>query len=196
MNTSTLNTLVGLIEAMELKDRIKEAMDGAKLTKAAFSRAAKVSPGAVTQWLTGETKSLKASTAGRIESATGYRSGWLVNGTLPKKTTDQRQNAEEPAEGDALASVVRSLAGYLAGMDARTRLRVGRLLFDLADEPESLAHITTMMRAVLQADTAEAAAAPAEVKPSSNQQPYVSRNLPEPYQLALEHERRTKNRRG
>lgn len=70
---------------MSLSDRIKEAMDSAGLSPADLARATKRTPGAVTQWLDGTTKSLKADTANMIEIATGYRSAWLVTGMGAKK---------------------------------------------------------------------------------------------------------------
>ena len=88
---STLNSLAGLIEAMHLKDRIKEAMDGAGMSPADLARATKRTPGAVTQWLDGMTKSLKAETASRIELATGYCATWIATGKGQKKLAEQRQ---------------------------------------------------------------------------------------------------------
>lgn len=90
MSDSTLNTLAGLIHAMQLKDRIREAMDGAGMSPADLARATKRTPGAVTQWLDGTTKSLKAETASRIEQATGYCATWIATGKGPRKLTEQR----------------------------------------------------------------------------------------------------------
>lgn len=63
---------------MSLADRIKEAM-GEK-SPADIARATGITPGAVSQWLDGQTKSLKAETAALLESATGYRAGWIATG--------------------------------------------------------------------------------------------------------------------
>ena len=65
---------------MELKDRINEAMLGAGLKKLQFANAVGVSSGAVTQWIDGSTKSLKATTAARMQEVTGYSAAWLVTG--------------------------------------------------------------------------------------------------------------------
>lgn len=65
---------------MELKDRIHEAMLSASLKKLQFANAVGVSSGAVTQWLDGTTKSLKAITANRMQEVTGYSATWLVTG--------------------------------------------------------------------------------------------------------------------
>jgi transcriptional regulator with XRE-family HTH domain len=70
--------------SMPLKDRIIEAMNEAKLSAADLARATGKTPGAVTQWTNGLTKSLKADTATKIERATGYRASWLVDGKGPK----------------------------------------------------------------------------------------------------------------
>ncbi len=70
---------------MTLKDRIKEAMESAGLKHAELARATGKTNAAVTQWLDGSTKSLKADTATRMEQATGYSAEWLVTGKGPKK---------------------------------------------------------------------------------------------------------------
>jgi transcriptional regulator with XRE-family HTH domain len=70
---------------MELKDRIREAMQSAGLKPLQLANAAGVSSGAVTHWLGGATKSLKADTANRIAQATGYSVEWLTTGTGDKK---------------------------------------------------------------------------------------------------------------
>jgi len=82
MIASTLNSLGGLILGMTLADRIKEAM-GVK-TAADIARATRRTPAAVTQWMDGTTKSLKAETADLLEKATGYRAGWIITGKGPK----------------------------------------------------------------------------------------------------------------
>lgn len=82
MTASPLNDLAGLIEPMTLAARIKEAMG--ERSSADIARATGKSPGAVTQWLDGTIKSLKADTATKLEIATGYRASWLVTGRGPK----------------------------------------------------------------------------------------------------------------
>lgn len=101
MSTSALNCLDGLINAMALKDRIKEAMDAAKLGPAEMSRLADVSKATVTFWLNGSTQSLKAHSAAALEVATGYRASWLVSGKGPKLV------AEGPNVGAAEVGITR-----------------------------------------------------------------------------------------
>lgn len=55
------------------------------MSAADIARATGKTPGAVTQWLDGTIKSLKAETAARLEAATGYRATWLVTGKGAKR---------------------------------------------------------------------------------------------------------------
>ncbi|NKI94736.1 S24 family peptidase [Rhizobacter sp. SG703] len=68
-----------------LAERIKEAMEGASLRPADLARATKKTSGAVTMWLGGGIKSLKAESAAALEAVTGYSAEWIVTGKLPKK---------------------------------------------------------------------------------------------------------------
>jgi len=70
---------------MELKDRIREAMEGSGLRPLQLARATGKSSGAVSQWMDGTTKSLKAETASMLEKATGYRADWIVTGNGERK---------------------------------------------------------------------------------------------------------------
>lgn len=67
---------------MGLAERIREAMG--EMKPADLARKTGVSGGAVTQWLDGSTKGLKAEVAAELELATGYRSTWIVTGKGPK----------------------------------------------------------------------------------------------------------------
>lgn len=71
---------------MTLANRIREAMG--ERTQADIARATKKTEGAVTQWLDGTTKSLRAETAALLEAATGYRAGWLATGRGPKLASE------------------------------------------------------------------------------------------------------------
>lgn len=76
------------------------------MSAADLARAAKVTGGAVTQWLDGTTKSLKADKAALLEVATGYRATWIVTGRGPKRTEDA---AGLPPEMERYADVLRDL---------------------------------------------------------------------------------------
>jgi transcriptional regulator with XRE-family HTH domain len=82
-DASSLKPLAGLISSMSLAKRIREAMG--TTPQAEFARALKVTDAAVTLWLNGETKSLKATTAAKIEKQTGYSAQWIVTGEGPKR---------------------------------------------------------------------------------------------------------------
>lgn len=69
---------------MNLAERIKEAVAHSGKTQAQIAAETNKSAGAVTQWLDGTTKSLRADTAAALERATGYRAAWLVTGKGPK----------------------------------------------------------------------------------------------------------------
>lgn len=90
MDASTLNALDGLISAMSLADRIREAMGS--MTQAELARAIKRTESAVTFWLDGTTKNLKGDSAARLEDVTGYSSMWLINGKGPKRVTQIGDN--------------------------------------------------------------------------------------------------------
>lgn len=63
-------------------------MEGAGLKPLQLANATGVSSGAVTHWLDGATKSLKAETALKIQQATGYSAAWLITGMGEKLAKD------------------------------------------------------------------------------------------------------------
>lgn len=83
---------------MELKDRLLEVMLGAGLERLQFAKAAKVTSGAVTQWLDGSTKSIKSVKAANLQAATGYSAVWIATGTGEKMV------ATAPAQPGAQAT--------------------------------------------------------------------------------------------
>lgn len=68
---------------MELADRIRKAMEVANKNQSQLAAEIGVTTSAVSQWITGQVKSLKGTTATRIEAATGVSSAWLVSGEGP-----------------------------------------------------------------------------------------------------------------
>lgn len=69
---------------MNMADRIRDAIAHSGKSKSKIASEVGVSPGAVTQWLNGGTKTLKAETASALGRATGVRATWLVLGKGPK----------------------------------------------------------------------------------------------------------------
>jgi hypothetical protein len=76
---------------MGLAERIKVAMGD--MGNAEFARACGVASASVTFWLSGDTKSLKAETAAKMEKVTGYRSAWIVTGLGPRRVEDKEDAA-------------------------------------------------------------------------------------------------------
>lgn len=74
---------------MTLSDRIREALIGSGKSQAQIAVETRKSPGAVSQWLDGRIKGLRAETAEALERATGYRAAWLVTGKGPKFVLDK-----------------------------------------------------------------------------------------------------------
>jgi transcriptional regulator with XRE-family HTH domain len=74
---------------MELKDRIREAMEAANLKPVDLARKTKRTNSAVTQWLDGSIRSIKGVTAALIEQATGYSSTWITTGRGPRLARDR-----------------------------------------------------------------------------------------------------------
>lgn len=91
---------------MGLAERIREAMG--EMSPAELARRAKVTPGAVTQWLDGTTKSLRGEKAAQLEVATGYRATWLATGSGPKKAAaaDNALEYAGPVSGHRRVPVV------------------------------------------------------------------------------------------
>lgn len=84
-----------------MKERISEAMEAAGLTPAELARATKSTASAITQWLDGTTKSLRAEKSALLELATGYRAQWIVFGTGPKLVS-----AEPPSDKSTMQPIL------------------------------------------------------------------------------------------
>lgn len=69
-----------------LKDRLAAAFDPSKHTQAELSRAAKVSTASVSDWFSGETKTLKAEPLLRAAAYLGVSPFWLALGEGPMRT--------------------------------------------------------------------------------------------------------------
>lgn len=65
---------------MDLAERLRMAMRHANKSQSQIAREIGKSTAAVSQWMTGAVKGLKADTANALEKATGVRAAWLVTG--------------------------------------------------------------------------------------------------------------------
>lgn len=82
-----------------LAERMKEALEEAGEIPANLARACQVRPASVSNWLTGETKSLKSSTAIRAAEFLKVNQLWLAEGRGPKR----KDNAEAQSSGQPQA---------------------------------------------------------------------------------------------
>lgn len=88
---------------MSLAGRIKEVMG--EVPPGEFAKACGVSAGAVTQWLKGDTKTLKAEPVAHMEARYGYRASWIVLGKGQKKLADH--SVELPLSPELQQKVLR-----------------------------------------------------------------------------------------
>lgn len=74
---------------------VKE-LDAKDINQVDIAKAAGVTKGAVSQWLTGGIKSIKLEYALGIQNAYGYNHRWLVMGELPKMINEAPSDVSEP----------------------------------------------------------------------------------------------------
>lgn len=100
--------------SMTLAERIREAIQHSGKSQAQIATDTGKSPGAVTQWLDGSTKSLRADTAAALERATGYNAAWLVTGKGPKLAANVSNVAPAPIGGRSIPLISYVQAGAWA----------------------------------------------------------------------------------
>ena len=70
---------------MERYERLAKAIEASGKKKVQIARECGVSASAVTQWLSGESKSLKPESVYALAEATGFNAEWLAMGTGPER---------------------------------------------------------------------------------------------------------------
>jgi transcriptional regulator with XRE-family HTH domain len=135
---------------MELKDRIQAAMQHSGLGKAELAARSRVSKAAVTHWLDGSTKSLKAHKAESLATATGVSVKWLVTGLglmvqppAEKPELGYHHVAQPPSppyantkpEPGEIKKALQTLAAALAGLDMAGRQQIAPLFESFARAP-------------------------------------------------------------
>ncbi|WP_268798041.1 LexA family protein [Pseudomonas huanghezhanensis] len=73
---------------MERYERVAKAIEASGKRKAQIARECQVSSSAVTQWLSGESKSLKPESIYALAAATGFNAEWLAMGTGPERDSE------------------------------------------------------------------------------------------------------------
>jgi transcriptional regulator with XRE-family HTH domain len=102
-----------------LADRLKDAMrarteeTGTEITASDIARACDVSPAAVSKWLDGQTKQLKANNYRDAARALGVREEWLRDGKLPR---ERDANGDADAKMDRVLDLLENLSGPLAAL--------------------------------------------------------------------------------
>lgn len=83
---------------MNRPERIAHAIETSGKSKSEIAKLCDVAPSAVTQWINGESKTLKAESVFALAKATGYRAEWLTFGIGPER--DEGAAPSEPDEKD------------------------------------------------------------------------------------------------
>lgn len=96
---------------MDLAERIREAIKHSGKSQAQIATETGKSAGAVTQWVNGTSKSLRAETAAALERATGYRAAWLVTGRGPKLVSEESNVAPAPVGAKSVPLISHVQAG-------------------------------------------------------------------------------------
>lgn len=84
-----LKALEVKLPEMGIQERIAQAITESGMTKSAIAKACGVSPSAVTQWLSGETKAPTAERLLRLARATRVSYSWLIEGKGAMKAADE-----------------------------------------------------------------------------------------------------------
>lgn len=87
------------------------------MSPAELARATGVTNAAVTGWLNGATKSLKAATAAKIEAVTGYRAMWIVEGRGPERFAGAEIGLDGNPEYPAIKRVRFKLSAGASGFE-------------------------------------------------------------------------------
>lgn len=74
---------------MKRNERIARAIQASGKSKSEIAKLCEVAPSAVTQWLSGESKTLKAESVFALAKATGFNAEWLTFGIGPERAEDQ-----------------------------------------------------------------------------------------------------------
>lgn len=86
---------------MERYERVAKAIAASGKRKIQIATECGVSPSAVSQWISGESKSLKPESIYALAKATGFRAEWLAMGVGPEREPEQESNVShvvQPSE--------------------------------------------------------------------------------------------------
>lgn len=136
---------------MALKDRIQALID-AGFRKSELAKAAGKSPAAVTHWLNGETKEIKADSAAGLQALTGFSSIWISEGRGPKKigaATDPAGIIQSGLEvNQPIAHVQQAPAAIKEVALSPNAMMLAQWLDDMPDDIEKFMAFTECMAAI------------------------------------------------
>lgn len=119
-----------------LQERIAELMQATGLTVGEMAEIAGVTSPAVSQWVSGPTKTLKTGPATKLADRTGFRAQWIANGEGPKRETAANDAGAPPAaaRGDliTLEQAIRAIDAALEPLGGDDRLEAANILANLA----------------------------------------------------------------
>lgn len=111
-STEPVLTLVNMAKLVDLAERLKDAMRVADVKPSELASICGTSRAAVTKWLKGETKELKADNLAAVAKRLGVREEWLSNGRLPR----ERVAGQEMRQAEKILSMIDGLREPIAAL--------------------------------------------------------------------------------
>lgn len=103
-----------MLSMSQLSERIREIIAATGLSNSQIASAAKRTPAAVTQWLSGEVQSISAESAFALSDETGFEARWILFGEGPKKNPPPQPQMSDEEK--------RLVEHYRAGDDQAKRM--------------------------------------------------------------------------
>lgn len=119
-----------------LSDRINQAMAAASMSQAELASACKIKSPSVNDWISGKTKTLKASTATRAAAALGIRVEWLATGQGEMRTGEIVTPAL-PEQPQTVTGLLESLRKKIAEQPDPIRAAIANLVSGYVMSPNS-----------------------------------------------------------
>lgn len=117
-----------------LANRIKEALDARGMTQAELARMIGIAQPSVNNWVSGESKSMRAEVAVRAAKALGVRVGWLVFGEgdmFERNVEEHLWSASLSGRQRQLEKLIAAIANGKTSLFARVIQRSDALVYQL-----------------------------------------------------------------
>jgi len=112
--SSTLTQACFNVAIMTLAERITEAIGDSGVTVAAVAAACSVTPQAVYQWMSGETKQISGENLVELAEITGFDARWIAREVGPRRRLHPRT-----AQEAHVLKVMQSLTSYQVDLIAK-----------------------------------------------------------------------------